>query len=143
MKKYVMYLLMLVLVVMPHILADDGQNANIDTTISADEKMLGIALLAKLDGHKIIKGRILTGDQFFTEADKKKSTYLMDELKGDCIEMEGAAVAQVCTVNEVPHLIIRTVSDKADGTAVQDYNKFTPIVANNSFKIVEHVVKNL
>ncbi len=109
----------------------------------ADEKMLGIALLAKLDGHKIIKGRILTGDQFFTEADKKKSTYLMDELKGDCIEMEGAAVAQVCTVNEVPHLIIRTVSDKADGTAVQDYNKFTPIVANNSFKIVEHLVKNL
>ena len=38
MKKYVMYLLMLVLVVMPHVLADDGQNANIDTTISTDEK---------------------------------------------------------------------------------------------------------
>ncbi len=110
---------------------------------AADKKLLKLALLAKLDGHKIIQGRVCTGDQFFTESHKKESTYLVNELKGDCIEMEGAAVAQVCTVNEVPHLIIRTVSDKADGTAVDDYNKFTPIIASNSFKIVESVVKNL
>lgn len=57
--------------------------------------------------------------------------------------MEGAAVAQICTINEIPHLVIRIVSDKAEGTAVEDYNKFTPIVANNSFRIVEHIVKNL
>ena len=57
--------------------------------------------------------------------------------------MEGAAVAQVCCVNDVPHLIIRTVSDQANGTAVKDYNTFFPIVAENSFKIVDWVVTNL
>ena len=85
----------------------------------------------------------MTGDQFLTHKEKQEYRYLTEELKGDCVEMEGAAVAQVCVINEIPHLIVRTVSDKADGTAVQDYNQFFPIVANNSFKIVEFVVSHL
>jgi len=109
----------------------------------AEEKLLNLALQAKIDGHKIIKGRIVTGDQFFTQADKEFHTYLTEELQGDCIEMEGASVAQVCAINEVPHIIIRTVSDKADGTAVSDYNSFKHIVAENSFLVCESIVKNL
>lgn len=106
----------------------------------ADERLRELALKTKLGKHKVIAGRILTGDQFLTHKEKQEYKYLTEELKGDCIEMEGAAVAQVCVVNETPHLIVRTVSDKADGTAVEDYNKFTPIVAHNSFRIVEWVV---
>lgn len=109
---------------------------------NAEKKLLDLALQAKLEKNKIIKGRILTGDQFFTQRDKEESKYL-EELEGDCIEMEGAAVAQVCVVNEIPHLIIRTVSDKADGTAVEDYNSFKDVVAVNSFKIVETVLRGL
>lgn len=109
----------------------------------SDKKLLNLALQAQLAQNKIFKGRILTGDQFLTHKEKKKHRYLIEELKGDCIEMEGAAVAQVCVINEVPHLIVRTVSDKADGTAVEDYNKFFPIVAENSFKIVEWIVKKI
>ena len=109
----------------------------------AEKKLIDLALQAKLNGNKIISGRILTGDQFLTHTEKKEHAYLNEELHGDCIEMEGAAVAQVCAVNEIPHLIVRTMSDKADGTAVKDYNKFTPIVANNSFRIVEFVVGRL
>ena len=109
----------------------------------AEDKLLQLALQTKIAGHKIIKGRIVTGDQFFTQADKQSHAYLTEELQGDCIEMEGASVAQVCTVNEVPHVIIRTVSDKADGTAVSDYNSFKHIVAENSFLVCETIVKNL
>lgn len=109
----------------------------------SDEKLLKIALNAKLEGHKITKGRILTGDQFMTHKDKADKKYLYDELKGDCIEMEGASVAQVCSVNKIPHIIIRSVSDKADGTAVADYDKFRFIVAKNSFKIVDYILKNI
>src|SRR3989338_2283008 len=107
----------------------------------AEEKLVKLALQANVGKHKIIAGRILTGDQFMTKKEKQKNKYLVEELKGDCIEMEGAAVAQVCNVNNIPHLIIRTVSDKANGTAVKDYNQFTPLVAENSFKIVEYLVK--
>ncbi|MBI2668894.1 5'-methylthioadenosine/adenosylhomocysteine nucleosidase [Candidatus Woesearchaeota archaeon] len=109
----------------------------------AEKKLMELALKAKLDKNKIISGRILTGDQFLTHKEKQEQAYLTEELKGDCVEMEGAAVAQVCVINEIPHLIVRTVSDKADGTAVEDYNKFFPIVAHNSFKIVEFVVGKL
>ncbi len=108
----------------------------------SEKKLVDLALKANVKPRKIIKGRILTGDQFFTHADKQKHTYLREELKGDCIEMEGAAVAQVCHINEIPHLVIRTISDKADNSAVVDYNNFKNIVAKNSFKIVDFVLKN-
>ena len=109
----------------------------------AEKKLLDLALTTKLKNHKIISGRILTGDQFFTHRDKQLHTYLIDELAGDCIEMEGAAVAQVCHINKIPFLIIRTVSDKADGTAVQDYNKFKEIIAVNSFTVCKEILKKL
>lgn len=108
----------------------------------ANKKMLETALEAKLDGHRIVPGRILTGDQFFTQREKEEHKYLTEELNGDCVEMEGAAVAQVCHINELPFLIIRTVSDQANGTAVEDYNQFTPVVASNSFKIVDYILIN-
>jgi len=109
----------------------------------ADKKLLRLALKANIDGHKIIKGRILTGDQFFTLKEKTTKKYLTKELKGDCIEMEGAAVAQVCTLNKIPHLIIRSMSDKSNKSAVKDYNKFTKLVAHNSFAIVDHILRNI
>ena len=102
-----------------------------------------LALKTDVAPNKIIKGRILTGDQFFTQRDKLTKEYLTKELKGDCIEVEGAAVAQVCVINEIPHLIIRTMSDKANGMAVQDYNKFKSIVASNSFKVIKEILINL
>ncbi len=109
----------------------------------AEKKLVRLALGTKLEGHKIMAGRILSGDQFLTQKEKKKYSYLTKELGGDCVEMEGAAVAQVCFINEIPHLIIRTVSDKANGTAVSDYNQFKAVVAENSFKIVDYVTKNI
>ncbi len=109
----------------------------------ADAGLAGLALKANLGKHKVIAGRILTGDQFLTHKEKQEHRYLTEELKGDCIEMEGAAVAQVCVINDIPHLIVRTVSDKADGTAVEDYNAFFPVVAHNSFKIVDFVIEHV
>ena len=78
-----------------------------------------------------------------THKDKEEKRYLHEELEGDCVEMEGAAVAQVCHMNTIPHVIIRSVSDKADGSAVADYDKFRFIVAENSFKIVDHMLRKL
>ncbi len=106
----------------------------------ADEKLLKSALNIKIPSHNIIAGRILTGDQFFTQSERTEHKYLAAELHGACIEMEGAAVAHVCTMNNIPHLIIRTISDQADGQAVQDYNQFKSVVAQNSFAIINKVI---
>jgi len=106
-----------------------------------EEKLKKVALNAKIF-HTVHQGRILTGDQFLSQKDLIKFEYLRKELEGDAVEMEGAAVAQVATVNEIPFLIIRTISDKADQEASLDYTKFFKEVGRNSLGMIEHILKN-
>ena len=110
---------------------------------TADKNLRDYALDTRLSGNKVMPGRILTGDQFITKHEMKEHEYLIDELKGDAIEMEGGAVAQVCELNSVSFLVVRTVSDKADGTAAADFNEFMPKVAKNSYSVVRTVLKKL
>ena len=109
----------------------------------ADETLINLAMKVQVDGHNLIEGRILTGDQFFTHSDIESHKYIIDEMKGDCIEMEGAAIAVVCTSNEVPFVIVRTMSDKANGDAVEDFNKLHHLVAGNSYAIVKQLLPEL
>jgi 5'-methylthioadenosine/S-adenosylhomocysteine nucleosidase len=110
---------------------------------AADPEMARLAAGAPAVGHRVHTGRILTGDQFMTRDDINHHRYLMDELAGDAVEMEGGAMAQVCAVNQVPFVVVRTISDRADGDAVHDFNRFLPVVAHNSFAIARYVVANL
>lgn len=107
-----------------------------------DEKLRNLALLSKIQ-QTVHKGRILTGDQFLTKKELNEYDYLTGELKGDAVEMEGAAVAQVCVVNGVAFLVIRTISDKANDDASVDFVKFLPEIAKNSFQMVNHILINL
>ena len=111
--------------------------------LAADENLCRLALSASLDpsGNKIVSGRILTGDQFISGVRGERHRFLTEELEGDAIDMESAAIAQVCFVNETPFVSIRTISDYADGSAHVDFNEFLPIVAGNSFKIVGHILR--
>lgn len=70
----------------------------------------------------VYEGRILTGDQFIS--DKNKKNWLAETFHGACTEMEGAAVAQAAFLNQIPFLIIRAISDKADDSASVDYPEF-------------------
>ena len=79
-------------------------------------------------------GRVVSGDQFIS--DKQKKDYLVEQFAGYCTEMEGAAIAQTCYVNEIPYLVIRAISDKADNSATMDYGEFEA-------KAIEHTGKLL
>lgn len=57
--------------------------------------------------------------------------------------MEGAAVAQVCSMNGTPFVIIRSMSDKADGSAHVNFAEFTVQASENSYRIVEQMLKQL
>lgn len=108
---------------------------------AADDALRRKAMSARLEGFALREGRILTGDQFMTRESIRSHAYLTDELSGDAVEMEGAAVAQVCTLNQTPFLIVRTISDKADGDAVKDFNAFLPVVAHNSYAVLRAVLE--
>ena len=83
---------------------------------------------------KVVSGRVLSGDQFI--ADKGKVKFLFETFGGACAEMEGAAVAQVCRGAGVPFVIVRSLSDSADGGAEVDFRTFTPLAARRAKAVV-------
>ena len=117
----------------------------------ADERLIEIAEQAakqvKLGAIKtkegertpnIVKGRIVTGNIFV--ASPAKCAELRERLKADAVEMEGAAVAQVCFQQGVGHIVIRSISDRADESAVDDLATFYMIAARNSASLVAEMV---
>ena len=96
--------------------------------------------LAK-QGHTVIEGRIATGDQFIaTPEDKERIVRMFD---GACCEMEGAAIAHVCVSNSVPYVVIRAISDNANGDSPADFVAWEERVAHICSYCVEQMVASL
>ena len=87
----------------------------------------------------VYEGRVLSGDQFISGEEIKNK--LIDLFDGSCTEMEGAAIAHAAFLNEIPYVVIRAISDKADGSAHMDYPEFERAAAAHSAKLVENLVK--
>ncbi|MBQ3286559.1 MAG: 5'-methylthioadenosine/adenosylhomocysteine nucleosidase [Firmicutes bacterium] len=89
----------------------------------------------------VFKGTIATGDQFIANSE------YVEKLRRDhdayACEMEGAATAVVCTKYETPFVVIRALSDKADGNAHDSYENFGDIAADNSSRIVINILDSI
>jgi adenosylhomocysteine nucleosidase len=109
----------------------------------ADEKLIDAAVKAskQVTEGKTMTGRILSGDQFIASRDTVRE--LHDIMQGACTEMEGAAVAQVCVMNDVPFVIIRSMSDKADGSAHVNFPEFTKLASKRSYEIVKNMLAHM
>lgn len=86
-------------------------------------------------------GRVVTGDQFISSKEVKER--LIHTFEGFCAEMEGAAIAQAATLNDLPFVIIRAISDKADDSAEMDYPTFERAAAKHSAALVSDLVGKL
>ncbi|MHB8064802.1 MAG: 5'-methylthioadenosine/adenosylhomocysteine nucleosidase [Ruminiclostridium sp.] len=75
-------------------------------------------------------GTVASGDQFV--ADSQKVASMVDEINNlKCIEMEGAAVAQVCYEHNIDYIVFRVISDKADEHASINFPKFIEKTASH------------
>lgn len=83
---------------------------------------------------RIIPGIIVTGDVFVSSTAATQN--LRKTLNADATEMEGAAVAQACWQQQVPFIIIRSLSDDAGNNASADVRSFYEIAARNSANLV-------
>ena len=83
---------------------------------------------------KVFRGRIVSGDQFV--ADKAVKNRITEQFHGFCTEMEGAAIAQAAYLNEIPFVILRAISDKADDSASEDYPSFEKKAAEHCVRLV-------
>ena len=85
------------------------------------------------------EGRVVSGDQYIS--DSKVKAELAAHFNGKCAEMEGAAIAQTAWLNNVPYLIIRAISDKADESAHMDYPTFKQKAIVISVSIIKEMIK--
>lgn len=108
-----------------------------NTNISTELKHFGIAR------PKAVTGTIASGDKFFSASDEK--IQLIEKLPDIlCVEMEGAATAQVCYEYDIPFTIIRTISDAADDNSHVDFQSFIQHISSKySVEIIKNIYKGL
>ena len=87
---------------------EKGLIPNVGKYINCDKKLIEIARKIKMDTNVVI-GTISSGDIFITE--EKMGTKINNKFNALCVEMEGAAIAQVCFLCNIPFLVIRAISD--------------------------------
>ncbi|MDO4519053.1 MAG: 5'-methylthioadenosine/adenosylhomocysteine nucleosidase [Eubacteriales bacterium] len=90
---------------------------------------------------QVFEGRINSGDQFIS--DRKVKENIIEHFGGCAVEMEGAAIGQAAALNNVPFLIIRAISDKADDSANMDYETFEALAIQHSVKLTEGILEEL
>ena len=110
----------------------------------ADERLAALAKEAceKVNpGINAIVGRVVSGDQFISDKDTKNR--LISLYQGDCAEMEGASIAHGAYLNQIPFVIIRAISDKADDTSEMEYPVFERAAAKHSARLVEDMIRKI
>ena len=122
-----------------------GQIPRVDVlSFPADGKLIGLAeqCCRKVNPEiSVFKGRVVSGDQFISDKEKKK--WLRSQLDGFCTEMEGAAIAQAAYLNGIPYLVIRAISDKADDSASVDYPVFEAQAIEHSVRLLLEMAEQL
>lgn len=120
-----------------------GQIPQMDTfAFPADEKLIRLAkeCCERVNPDICVHmGRVVTGDQFISDQEKKR--WIAETFEGYCTEMEGAAIAQTAYLNRVPCLIVRSISDKADDSAQMDYEEFERIAIQHSLNLTKAMIE--
>ena len=110
----------------------------------ADRRMAELAKEAcekvNPDIHAVL-GRVVSGDQFISSKEVKNR--LIQQFAGDCAEMEGAAIAHGAYLNQIPFVIIRAISDKADDSSEVEYPVFEAAAAKHSAALVKEMIRSI
>lgn len=110
---------------------------------SADPALIAaaVAAAAGLVGVRVRQGRVASADRFL--ADPEEAAALRRRFSASCVEMEGAAVAQICCAWGIPFVIVRSISDTADLAAQVDFRAFTLTAASHAKSVVEGILRSL
>lgn len=116
-----------------------GYISNIGQFIESDklliERLQKAILNLNYKDFKIKLGTIATGDIFCTELYMKDK--IRNKFNADAIEMEGAAIAQVCKLDNIPFIVIRSISDKPNGSNNITFDEFLEKASKRCALIIE------
>ena len=116
-----------------------GYISNVGQFIESDDKLVlkmkqTIEKIEK-DEFKIKIGTIASGDIFCTESKMREK--IRNKFNADAIEMEGAAIAQVCKLDEIPFIVIRSISDKPNGKNEITFEQFLEKASKRCAEIIK------
>ena len=103
------------------------------TSVDAARQVVG-------DKH-VFEGTIASGEAFI--ASESYVRFLRNKFNAYAVESEGGPVARVAYEFNVPVVVIRTLSDLADGNASQSFTKFADKAADNSAQVVMEILKKV
>ena len=111
---------------------DKGEIHNVGKYMNCDKRLVDIAKTIKIDTN-IKVGVISSGDIFVT--DEEMGAKINNNFGALCVEMEGAAVAQVCSLCNIPFLVVRSISDSPyEKNNNITFEEFLKISSNSSLK---------
>ncbi len=115
-----------------------------DLSFPADDALRSLAVRICREVNpeiEVFEGRIASGDQFISN--QKIKDEIVKNFGAYATEMEGAAIGQAAYLNKVPFLVIRAISDKADGSAHVDYKTFEAAAIRHSVKLTSSMIREL
>lgn len=118
---------------------DKGYITGVGDYIPCDSKLMNkfkrIAIDIQDDTCKIAMGVIASGDIFCTEIKMKNKIY--NKFNAQCVEMEGASIAHVCYLDNVPFIVIRSISDSPNGNNAIVFDEFVKLASKRCAKILQ------
>ncbi|WP_416827384.1 5'-methylthioadenosine/S-adenosylhomocysteine nucleosidase [Ectobacillus polymachus] len=121
-----------------------GQVPGMPAAFEADAELVALAetCMKNVEGVQVAKGTIATGDSFMN--DSERVAFIRSKFKDlYAVEMEAAAVAQVCYQYNVPFVIIRALSDIAGKESNVSFDQFLDQAALHSTTFIENMLKEL
>lgn len=98
-----------------------------------------LARTAINSGERIHRGTVASGDTFIGNPQQKKK--IANDFGAICGEMEGGAIGHVCSANNIPFAVLRSISDGGDENAAIDYPTFKKIAADMSATIITKLIE--
>lgn len=119
---------------------EKGYIPNVGTFIETDEYLLKL-VQNSINENRYKIGTIASGDIFCT--DSNMSSKINKKFNALAVEMEGASIAQVCYLNHIPFLIIRSISDIPDKNNVMKYEEFLEESSKRVASIMNELLNNI
>lgn len=121
---------------------EKGEIQGLGKFLKSDKNLINICkkvLEKRIDKNiNVIIGTIATADTFCS--DPKVARNVREEFGAECVEMEGAAIAQVCYLDRIPFLVIRGISDTPNGNNEMDYYTYCHIAAKHAAEFLQELL---
>lgn len=112
-------------------------------TVPSDPALVSMTLGLQVEGFRLVRGRVLTGDRFLYRSENEGFQYPVQEMGGDAVDMEGASAGLVALVNGLPYLLLRVISDQIGEQVKVDFKKALQVTSERTAVIVERLLVSL